>query len=544
MPRPRAERGVSGRSIQLLEELDSAYRSLFGRGRVPALVREVAGLGEPKTLIYLRCLLLSSRAEIRTAANEAARELISLVAPQDWVWFDDVMRSGWLGSQALYRQEWQSVAPLEFFQAMEGLDDPRTAVALGLAHRNGFIRESALEQVVQLGSAAFLPLVILRLRDWVPEVRTAAGRALCYVLDASADEEVLDAIPLLTHLAVLEQTPELATGATLIRKRLVRDDGSTLLKGLAHDEVLTRRYCYEFLRSLDLRGPVEVFSLAIEDPDPVIQEWAVGIAEDLDDSERTRCLRRAAEVRRGRVSLKALRALWEVDREQAVDLVDEALLARAASVRQFAIWALRQRGSFEPGEFYRKVIDDLSGRALAAAITELGRLGIAADASRLRPHVEKPAGSRIRAVALRAIYELNPAEARPFYERALHDESRRVARAARDLLVRDSGFPACRDAVRWVRTADHQHTQFYSLSVALRRCPKWTRLALLLELGLEEGTPISVVARRGIVEWRQKLNRGVVEPTLDERQRIMWLLSRSEGGLSQDLVDQIRFALR
>ena len=541
---PRAKRGVSPGSLQLLEELERSRRGVLGRDRVPALIHQVASRGEPKTLIYLRNLLFHSRAEVRSAAAEAASDLIRHLTPHDWVWFDDLMRSGWWGSANLYSSEWRSAAPLSFFQMIARLDDPTGAIILGMAHGNGFIRESALLRVVQLRAGSFLPLMVLRLRDWVPEVRAAAMGALSGALEASTNDAVLSVIPLLSHLGTLKHTPELTRGRREFNERLRRDEGATLLAGIGQAEVLTRRYCFDVLREFNLLGPTDLFERAIVDPDPPIQEWAVRIAQDLQDPERTQSLRSACQVGRGRVRVKALRALWEADRTQVQDLLQEALVEPIGSVREFAIWGLRQLGPFDPGHFYRKAIDTLSGKALAAAVLELGRWGSAADASRIVAVISVAAGPRVRAAALRALYELDPPQARPYYKGSLHDESRRVARAARDVLIRDRGYPACERVVRWVRTAAREHTRLYSLTIALRRCPKWKRLCILLELVSEDDSSESSAARCKLDAWWQTANRGAVSPTTDERQAIGLLLARCEGALPEHFIEQIRFAVR
>jgi HEAT repeat protein len=56
---------------------------------------------------------------------------------------------------------------LKSFQKQEGLDD----LILMAEHWNGFKRENAVRRLGMLGNPVAIPKLIVRVNDWVPQVR-------------------------------------------------------------------------------------------------------------------------------------------------------------------------------------------------------------------------------------------------------------------------------------------------------------------------------------------------------------------------------------
>ncbi len=540
---PETPRGVSQATVELLEALHRAYEHGSGDGELSELMQLVADRGEPRAILYLRELLLARRSAVRDAAAAAILQLIAVVQPRDATWFDELMRLGWLPSPVITPRQWTRLDPKRLGSALSRFPDSSAALILSMSHSSGFVREAAMKHPRAPLTGAALPIVCVRLRDWVPQVRAAALTCWLQLLSTAELPDLVALLPLTLRLGELAATAELDGGLLRMHERLAEGEARGFELGSRAPDPVVRRHCFERLLTLGA-GPGHLADAALRDPDPLVQEWALrGPTEAMPAAARRELLERAAGSKRARVQVRALQLLWRLDPEAARPFLEEALLAPSATVREFAVWALEGSGVLDAAEFYRNMLADLRGRARVSAVAELGRRGTATDAELVTELLEDESGPRAYAAALRALGELSPGTARQYAADAIRSDARRVARAGRDLMLRDAEGVPCRDLVQVVGTAGAEHSRLYALAVLRRRCGKWLHLTVVLELLLQGGEPRMRVARDGLREWLRTFNRNTVRPTEDEAARLSRLLERSGDRLPPGTAERIRFLM-
>ena len=373
MTSSRTSRGISADTVRLLEDIERQRTRWLGPGDITPLTRQVAGAREPQAILYLRELLVDRRPAIANAAADAILSLIALIGPRDAVWFDELMRHGWLPRARLRMGNWFFMKPLELTARTAELRDSRPALLVNLSHPDGFVREATV-RAVRLGQpqGALLPIVI-RLCDWIPQVRRAATECLQALLDRATTEETLKALALALRIERRSRTGEVEQARQRLLERLHGAGG--LEAGARWVDPAVRRCCLaELLRASS--DPHGLARLALNDPDPLVQEWVfTGPLRSIGAQDRVRVLERAARVRRARTRGRALRALWDADPDRAEPVLRENLLAQATTVRELAIWILEKEGTLDAAEFYRDQVGRVTGRALVSVLAELGRRG-------------------------------------------------------------------------------------------------------------------------------------------------------------------------
>ncbi len=535
---------MSAGTLGLLEQAHRAASRRSGAAEVTELLGQIAAFREPRAILYLRELLLDRRGSVREAASAAIGTLLREVELPDMIWFDEQMRQGWLAAASLRWPRWHSLTPFAMALRLPPIRNDRCALILGIMHASGFVREACLRRAAKIGLADALPLVVIRLRDWVPEVRaaaTAAWRAL------SRTAPLADLAPLLSvflRLRGLARAADLDAAYAELGARLSERGSEGLLIGRRLGDPVVRRHCFGALLAVGA-PPARLARDALEDPDPLVQRWALTEAlHRTDGADWWPVLADATRIAGARVQTHALQLMWNRDRERSRPHLEHALLASATSLREFAVWALRQSSSVDIAEYYRTHIDGgLPRRQLAAAVLELGRLGGPDDVARVTGLLRSETAPTVHAAALRALARLAPDEARPHYLIALRAPSRRVAGAARDLLLADRDVLLCGELASIGRGAEFEHSRLYALTVVQRRCLKWFRLALLLELVIDRVEPYAAIARRGIGEWLINANRNWIAPQAAEVARLARLIERCEGELPAPLRERLRFFL-
>lgn len=299
--------------------------------------------------MYLRELLVDRRPAIAEAVADAILSLFALVGPRDAVWLDELMRHGWLPSSQLKLGEWGRLKPPELNARTAELSDSRAALFVNLSHPNGFIREATVEAIRVGRPRGTLLFVLVRLRDWIPEVRSAAWECLQALLPRATDEEMLNALALALRLERGSRTTEVERGRQSLLDRLRRTGG--LEAGARWVDPVVRRCCLAELLHVGA-DPGGLAGLAWDDPDPLVQEWLfAGPLPVMGGEERMRVLEQATHVTRARVKSHALLELWHADPNRAHPVLRENLLAQAVTVRELAIWILEKDGSLDSAVF-------------------------------------------------------------------------------------------------------------------------------------------------------------------------------------------------
>ena len=88
---------------------------------------------------------------------------------------------------------------IEYFITKQMTEDEKRAVfVFSSFHPNGYIREQAIQSLVKYRNV--IPFILLRCNDWVYQVRQSAFYSLSEVLSHCRNEEIIDALPVMTTL--------------------------------------------------------------------------------------------------------------------------------------------------------------------------------------------------------------------------------------------------------------------------------------------------------------------------------------------------------
>ncbi|MGW1883668.1 hypothetical protein [Streptomyces sp. NPDC001970] len=307
----------------------------------------------------------------------------------------------------------------------------RPALALALCHRDGRVRESALEQVA--ARPELLPLIVVRTADWAAPVRGRA-RALLPGLLASARPETLVT---LTGLVLRMARRERGTFARDTLAALLRSaPAATFTPLLSAEDRDTRRFAYGAAVDRGLLPAARLARAAATDADTVVQNLCAdaALALALDASGYDDVIVPLLHSRQPGVRSAGVTALRRAGRHADAR---PYLTDRSGPVRACARYVLRQ-GGLEPLPLYRTLCADPSDLGIPAwAPLGLAECGEPGDAALLWPLTAHPVPSvRARAVAgLRALDKADTERLRPL----LDDPAAAVARETVAALLPSAG---------------------------------------------------------------------------------------------------------
>ncbi|QWT21215.1 hypothetical protein KPL74_04255 [Bacillus sp. NP157] len=297
--------------------------------------------------------------------------------------------------------------------------------------RHGHVRERALRESRSYPSRLQLIATILRLSDWVPEVRALATESLVTSLPGAPVDGVVEVLPLLLRLRLRSRVDQAAIAQALLA--WLKQPGN-LDAALGHPSGPVRQWAYDGAFALPGIDHADLVPRALADADPAVALRGLQETTALADYERMPWLRRAFMAAHPTVRLAAMRTL-DAQGLLSKDDLTLALGDRSGGMRAAAIYLLRTRHGIDAVGIYREWMASELG-ALPPVNQGFSETATADDAAMLTAMLDSPRGI-VRASALQAIARIGLPIDEALALKALTDPSNRVVDAWLRIAHRD-----------------------------------------------------------------------------------------------------------
>ena len=546
MPIPQPQKQLSPATRELVEalyrRLDLLERFFQGDPRMEIL-RKIGDTGEPAAIPDLLPLVLTRSSEIAREATRVIEQLLECVKPAEYSRFDEYLRVGDIDWK-WRREAWAELRVQDVKQFAKLSKSAAFLLGVLSCHSSGYLRESAVRELGHINSGAELPFLLLRVNDWVGNIREIARTLVSARIRPEYSSAFLKWLPLVLRLRltrrgkseeIIERVKELFQSA---------EAAHLLEAGRNSEDRLARRFFYEASLSGRHEGEEALLPTALQDSDFHIRAIAARALEHRPPSaEAQRLLEAALRSRFSRVRHEALRSYAEKYREAAEAELERALLDSNISIREEAQFYLNRTGTVNLRDFYIENVAASSGKALASSLAGLGETGRKEDTATVSQHLaaEQP---QVRAAALRAIAKLDPAYDTTVFLAALCDESAKAGREASfGLQKRVNSVGGARLWDAFVRCKSPRAKLGVLFLIA--RLSKWESIGyLLLALGDPDKNVSDAAIRYKARLWR-RWNRSFVPPTRVQAESVRAILDTHEllispqekRGLEADIED-------
>jgi HEAT repeat protein len=501
----------------------------IGIDRLPVeeVLLRIAERGEPAAVPWLLDELFAPKRRTRDAAADAVARLLENVSGQDVAWFDDHVRR-WCGSS------WRGMSALHVSLTHRN----HNLLTVACCHPSGYVRETALRALPaeRLGGTTLL-FLILRLNDWVPNVREAARERFDEALEALPGDELISGLGMIPWMQSGQLRGDLTQVADLLRAVFEgpKASGARDTARRSDDPIVRREAFLASIRSGSL-SPAEL-ARGLADPDPLI---ATAILRRAMDTGRADLCLRALESPHGRVRAAAMREIRVFFPADAEALALDFMFDPSPAVREAARTVA---GNVSPGrilEAGRRVVGSSSGRTRAAALTGLTEAGV--PESELRALLESCANdgsARVRASVLKCIAQIDGGLSESRALTALSDPSRRVAAAAAYLATGDRSISAER---LWgaVKSGRWSHTRRHAF-LLLSKQGKWISLLYTLRALSLPDIELRGLAESALERWVARVNRSGVAPTEAERIAVAKAIEGARSRLGTETCQLLEF---
>ena len=344
------------------------------------------------------------------------RVAAELIRGKDAFWVARLMHYCYVDPTPADPKQWKKHCTPEGYRAL---------LICGTAHPNGFFRERCLRLLE--GEQDVLQFVLLRMNDWVPEVRRLAqciAPGMVRLLTEQGSAALITAMPFVEYVRRGERARREAWFPMHQLDALLRDCFAKYPQSVVKSPVYLRRLCYK------------AFLLHPEETDKALLLYF--IQHERDGAQRSTLVR--SYLQGGSVSPEQLAVFmqdkyWRVrldayeyrmKTEGAWNGLERLLLSRSYPIREFAAYYLEQNG-FDSLGYCRGNLPE--------SILALCDLGTKDDIPRIRPYL----GSRPRE-SLLALVRLGAEDSEALIWKSMHAENAKLAKTAYRLAAAQPRF--------------------------------------------------------------------------------------------------------
>lgn len=532
------------RLAELVRGWLTRFMALSPRGAKPPVVwlgyddllRELAEAPYPDVIRRIVPYVFSKHPRAAAAALESLVTLMEGVPPHDLPRLEEVIRTEW--RHAYGEPRFVEAALL----APGGSSD---AAMLGLLsfHPDGYVREAAVRQLAALRDGAELPFLLLRLTDWVRQVRIVAGHAVVERIR----EEYISAFARnfsLVERAGRAQRPDVASLTEPVAKILeTAASQAAMVAALESESRQTARALARFAIDHVPAAHGAVVASGVTSRDAVIRTWVTPlVVRSLPAAEALAILQRLTTNSCPAVRREALSALAGGFPDEAQQHLERAVLDPSPSVRERSRFLLRGRQLDFAARYRAAIAAAATTRLLASGIAGLFEVGTNGDAELAAGYLSHPSAS-VRRAAVKCMMRL---DGEAFAERVapmLHDPSRGVSAAARDGL-RMHAWTLGRSLLTGIfvmARSPHAKLNVVPLFAAL---PKWESVICLLGAATVPEDEVASLAQRYLRAWNKHYNRSQTVPSRSELEELTAALAGAGTAVDRHITDEIWFALR
>ncbi|HEU4770005.1 MAG TPA: HEAT repeat domain-containing protein [Pyrinomonadaceae bacterium] len=497
---------------------------------------EIGESREPAAIIDLLSFTLASEFDVAATAALAIQKLLPANPVAELIRMESALSHGLTYSGQSY-YDWYKLSPDQLGSFERFGDAAVSLFGVASIHHSGYVREAALRKLSPIRSGAELPFLILRLNDWVSNVRNVAYHAIQARLTPEYCRHFIANLPVISRLeraGRVDHTPIIHAINQLLQSDECR---SALLGSLKSEDRHIRRAGFRLVLDVVHPGP-EVLKLALADEDTVIRQLAAKTISSrpemfglfLGSMKHDRFM----PVRR-----EALRIAVATNSPDVVEQLQSGLLDSHASIREECRWHLQKIQATDFAAFYRQ---HLEGRDLYSAISGLGETGRADDSLLIAPHATHHT-SKIRRAAIKALAALNPKAHLDLFMTALADEVPNVSRHALKALSRKTSLLSVAQVWDLFSSSSRVHVKRNALSL-IQKFGKWESISYLLRALREPDPDLVTQTQRAIQHWLATFNRSFSQPTSEQVSSLKDALEKCGGLIGDETREQLRFAIK
>lgn len=512
-----------------------------GTGTVQETAEQLRHLGQSGEYILIPSLLRlmdDDSLVIRQAAEQAVARLIEACPVYELVWLNEHVRE-WRPSPVI----WKRVVEREVHKI-----DQASTIRLSVLtmHWSGYIREAAVRRMIREDESYSFPYLLLRLNDWVPEIRQLARAALERKLKPEHAKLWMENIMLVERLRICGRDSFESFIESVYHLLRQKECRFVLHNARVSPEPSIRQFAFRISLEAEGTDTRMIMEQALRDENPAIRRWAAQRVDRMLSGQKLRealfgmQLDSVPSIRR-----EGLAVLATMYPDDAKAIIMDRLLDSNLPVRDTARRYAKRWMNVSYAEWYLDVIWGDDQHHLAAAISGLGETGDKADAEVLYEYAKHPSIA-VRKAVIRGLMRLDASSYGTHFVDLLKSPQPGISREACRALMHHPYLIQPDVMADLLSDPDALPHVVRNVLRIISSMSKWNQVGLLLlQLPAARHEWVKQAIHRQLYNWARYPNRSYGgRLSAAERERLHKLLSLCGHELDGDLLHRLEWLMQ
>lgn len=486
--------------------------------------------GDLRALAKIFCVFSENISTQKLKASQVLNEALISSSFDDICKIDIQMRET---TSMEWNIDWKTLKIENFITKQMSKDEQRAVLIFSSFNPNGYIREQALKLLVFYEET--LPYLVLRLNDWVYNVRQTALTMFSKRLVEATDEELINTLPFLHKLQKSKR------GDNFIISSLMQDkfcaNEKLLEKGLANSDVRTRKTCLSFISNTSLPKTALLLKHIKKESDPFVRRMIFQILfkENIKIEELSKqFLKDKYPANR----LLALQYLYDYNIDLAFIKAYQMLLDRNLQVRILSreiIKTIKKTDNFH--QFY---LENLSSNT-TIAVYGLGEVGCKEDCYIIEPYLKNSKTAVVRA-AMISLMHLDSEKYITLITEMLYSEHSSIVNTAFMLLkkYKDYDYKKILEAYQEI---DYENAKI-KCALLLFQASKWKTLLYILTIIGSNYEKLEAICQAQLSRWLLLYNNSFQSLSKKDSEEIKILINIKKPFLTSKIEKELIFLLK
>lgn len=436
---------------------------------------------------------------------------------------------------------WSNKKTEELFHPLMTEEEKLTILGLSSFHPNGYFREKAIKKLSQMNTGFEIPFIMIRINDWVKEVRNISKENLTKFLKQEYAASFVASLPLVFRLKDCSRAEHDDIFNAIVSMLCSEECSSELINGLNSTDSKVRLLCYKIILQERTLNNKSIISYLIKEPYPYIRLFVLKIIQktitidEFNDISHFLMKDKLAPIR-----ILALETLYKFNPSESIDVLEKSLFDESQAVREFARYLLNKYKKYDFSSIYRNAV--YKKEDIYSSICGLGETGGINDSKIVVEFVSFDSHKIARA-SLYALAKLDFDGYKEMFVFTLSDSRPSISKAAKRILQGQINSSEEKSIYDIFKESNYEHVKI-NTCILLCSLSKWISIKYILEFCNHENQAVSTLGQYALEGWKLKFNRSFTTPTKNQINEIRKSLLSFGKDIKDSDKEFIEFSIR
>lgn len=455
-------------------------------------------------------LLLSKDGGTRLMSTKKLHGTMSTLNPSQLIKVDKMFRERVSYS---WDYNWSNKKTEELFHPLMTEEEKLTILGLSSFHPNGYFREKAIKKLSQMNTGFGIPFILIRINDWVKEVRNISKENLTKYLKQEYATSFVANLPLVFRLKDCSRTEHDDIFNAIVSMLCSEECSLELINGLNSTDSKVRLLCYKLILQERILNNKSIISYLIKEPYSYIRLFVLRIMQktitidEFNDISHLLIKDKLAQIR-----ILALETLYKFKPSESTDVLEKSLFDESQAVREFARYLLSKYKKYDFSSIYRNAV--YKKEDIYSSICGLGETGSINDSKIVAEFVSFDSHKIVRA-SLYALAKLDFEGYKEMFVFTLSDSRPSISKAAKRILEGQINCSDEKSIYDIFKESNYEHVKI-NTCILLCSLSKWISIKYILEFCNHENQAVSTLGQYALEGWKLKFNRAFTTSTKNQ----------------------------